>query len=248
MSKDPAFLFYDGDAARDVSHMNRLERGCYFDLIQAQRKFGRLSINLIKKILGKDFETCWEGVKICLSYDNHMYYIIWLEDSTKKREKYSESRRKNRMSENEAVTNNICESYDPHILTHDSHMENENNNSIIDSSSSIVDSSSTVVSKEKEEGEKLQKRFKDFITKHCPRLFKMTSPITLDDYKKLLARFSKDDIKAVFIEMDNWKPLLKKNVSAYKTALNWLNRRTPEDVTDNKPIIKNLSAKELYDQ
>jgi hypothetical protein len=117
--KDPAFLYYDGDAARDVSHMNRLERGCYFDLIQAQRKFGRLSVDIIKKILGKDFETCWESVKICLSYDNDMYFIEWLELSTIKRKEYSESRRKNRMAEKQEDINNISESYV-------NHMENEN--------------------------------------------------------------------------------------------------------------------------
>lgn len=56
--RDPAFLYYDADAARDVSHMNRLERGCYFDIIQAQRKFGAMSENLIKKVLGTDFDEC----------------------------------------------------------------------------------------------------------------------------------------------------------------------------------------------
>jgi len=117
--KDPAFLFYDGDAARDVSHMNRLERGCYFDLIQAQRKFGRLSVELIKKILGHEFETCWESVKICLTYDNDMYYIEWLENSTIKRKEYSESRRKNRMPDKQEDKKIISESYV-------NHMENEN--------------------------------------------------------------------------------------------------------------------------
>lgn len=119
MSKDPAFLFYDGDAAKDVSHMNRLERGCYFDLIQAQRKFGRLSIDIIKKILGKEFETCWDSVKICLTYDNDMYFIEWLENSTIKRKEYSENRRKNRLSKNQQDTKNISKTYVEH-------MENEN--------------------------------------------------------------------------------------------------------------------------
>lgn len=96
MSKDPAFLYYDGDAARDVSHLNRLERGCYFDIMQAQRKFGRMSEDLIKKVLGKDFDSCWEQVKICLSCVEHMYFIGWLEDSSNKRKAYSESRSKNR--------------------------------------------------------------------------------------------------------------------------------------------------------
>lgn len=112
MARDPAFLFYDGDAARDVSHMNRLERGCYFDLIQAQRKFGRMTKEVIQKVLGKDFEGCWEALKICLSYDNHMYFINWVEESVKKRELYIESRKNNRIK---GLKNNICSSYDDHM-------------------------------------------------------------------------------------------------------------------------------------
>lgn len=121
MAKDPAFLFYDGDAARDVSHLNRLERGCYFDLIQAQRKFGRLSIEIIKRVLGKDFETCWSQLEICLTYDSHMYFIEWLELSTIKRKAYSESRSKNRKSYKSTDSG----------LTYDNHMENENENKIV---------------------------------------------------------------------------------------------------------------------
>lgn len=122
MAKEPAFLFYDGDAAKDVSHLNRLERGCYFDIIQSQRKFGRLSIDLIKRILGKDFDTCWEQVKICLTYENHMYYIEWLDDSIKKRKAYSESRSKNR-SGSKSINND--NTYDEHMKTYDNHMEIE---------------------------------------------------------------------------------------------------------------------------
>lgn len=125
MAKDPAFLFYDGDAARDVSHMNRLERGCYFDIIQAQRKIGRLSIDLIKKILGKDFNTCWDSVKICLSYENDMYFIEWIEESSNRRKLYSESRRQNRLKfqsiDNQNINNNKSKTYV-------NHMENENEN------------------------------------------------------------------------------------------------------------------------
>ena len=67
MAKDPAFLFYYADAASDVALMNRLERGCYFDIIQAQKKFGRLSIVHIKKILGSDFDSCWASIEMVMT-------------------------------------------------------------------------------------------------------------------------------------------------------------------------------------
>jgi hypothetical protein len=94
MPTDPAFLFYDGDAARDVSHMNRLERGCYFDLIQAQRKFNSFTIEQARKILGKDFKTCWPALELILGKDqDKKYFIPWVRDSILKRQKYSEEQR-----------------------------------------------------------------------------------------------------------------------------------------------------------
>lgn len=121
MAKDPAFLYYDGDAAKDVAHMNRLERGCYLDLIHAQRKRGHLSIDDIKKVLGKDFECCWDAIEWVLEKDNTAkYFIEWLEDSTEKRKAYSESRRKNK----------ICKTHDKDMMNissrYDEDMENEN--------------------------------------------------------------------------------------------------------------------------
>lgn len=97
MSKDPAFLFYDADAARDVSHLNRLERGCYFDLIQAQKKFGRMNLELIRKVLGNDFASCWQNLEISLYCENNGFYIPWLEDSISKRKAYCQSRGRNRL-------------------------------------------------------------------------------------------------------------------------------------------------------
>lgn len=94
MAKDPAFLFYDGDAARDVSHMNRLERGCYFDLIQAQRKFGGYTVEQARKILGKDFETCWEAIELVLSKDGDQYFIEWVRSSISQRKEHADKQRK----------------------------------------------------------------------------------------------------------------------------------------------------------
>jgi hypothetical protein len=124
MAKDPAFLFYYADAASDVSHMNRLERGCYFDFLQAQKKFGPLTLESIQKILGKDFETCWQSLKMCLTYVNDMYYIAWLQDSIEKRKNYSASRAKNRKGLNNQKN-------EEEGSTYVNHMVNENVNTIV---------------------------------------------------------------------------------------------------------------------
>lgn len=83
--EDFCFTYYDGDALRDMSHMNRLERGAYNDLVLQIRKFGHITIEQIKKCLGKDFETCWESVELVLKKDEAgKFYIDWLEMSIKK--------------------------------------------------------------------------------------------------------------------------------------------------------------------
>lgn len=88
-TKDPAFLFYPGDASEDTQFMNRLERGGYFDILKAQKKFKRFSLAQIKKVLGGDFETCWPAIELVLGHDEAGYFIIWLDTSIKKRAAHS---------------------------------------------------------------------------------------------------------------------------------------------------------------
>lgn len=96
MCKDRTFLFYDADAASDVSHLNRLERGCYFDIILAQKKFGRMTREQLRNVLGNDFDTCWKNLEMCLYCEDARYYIPWLEEAMAKRKAYCESRGRNR--------------------------------------------------------------------------------------------------------------------------------------------------------
>jgi len=133
--KDPAFLFYDGDAARDVSHMNRLERGAYFDLIQAQRKFGGYTVEQARKILGRDFDEVWPALELILSVDERgLYYIEWVRDSIENRKEHAEKQRKRiqdywdkkKKEESESDTKSIPRNN--HGNTVDVPLENENEN------------------------------------------------------------------------------------------------------------------------
>jgi hypothetical protein len=74
--------------------MNRLERGCYFDFIQAQRKFHGITIEQVRKILGKDFETCWSALELILSKEKEFYFIEWVRESMEQRKKHAEQQRK----------------------------------------------------------------------------------------------------------------------------------------------------------
>jgi hypothetical protein len=93
VGRDPAFLFYDADAARDVSHMNRLERGCYFDLIQAQLKFGSFTTDQARKILGKEFSECWGAIELILTKEEDKFLIPWVKESVQRRMRYSDMQR-----------------------------------------------------------------------------------------------------------------------------------------------------------
>jgi hypothetical protein len=111
MAKDPAFLFYPGDASEDTQFMNRLERGAYFDLLKAQKKFRRFTLEQIKKVLGQDFDACWPAIELVLAKDSDGYYIEWVDEKIKAREAFSESRRRNRKKKSsEQHMNNISSS------------------------------------------------------------------------------------------------------------------------------------------
>lgn len=82
--EDFCFTYYDGDAARDMAHMNRLQRGAYIDFVSAQRKRGHLTENDIKRVLGSDFEACWEALEWILKKDDEgKFFIEWVENSVK---------------------------------------------------------------------------------------------------------------------------------------------------------------------
>lgn len=93
--RDPAFLYYDADVALDVAHMDRTERGCYFDLLQMYRKFRGYTMEQIGKILGTDMEACWSAIEIVLELDENTkkYHIPWLKHSLSKKSQQSEIQR-----------------------------------------------------------------------------------------------------------------------------------------------------------
>lgn len=94
--EDFCFTYYDGDAARDTTHMNRLERGAYHDLVISQRKFGHLSLDQVKKILGRDFTECWPAIELIMKVDSDdKFFIEWLDDSIRKMRAHSKKQSQN---------------------------------------------------------------------------------------------------------------------------------------------------------
>lgn len=94
--EDFCFTYYDGDAARDKAHLNRLERGAYDDIISAQRKFGHLTIAHIRKVLSSDFDSCWEALEWILKTDSEgKYFIDWVDESVNKKKAHSNHQAEN---------------------------------------------------------------------------------------------------------------------------------------------------------
>lgn len=104
--EDFCFTYYDGDAARDMAHMTRIERGAYTDIIISIRKFGHLTADQIKKILSRDFDECFPAIELILLKDDEgKFYIDWLENSLQKSKKHSTKQRNNRLGSTKQLPN-----------------------------------------------------------------------------------------------------------------------------------------------
>lgn len=103
---DFCFNYYDGDATRDMAHMNRLERGAYTDVVIQQRQRGHLSLDDLKKFLSRDFEAVWPSLEWVLKVDSDgKFFIEWLENSEVKSKAHSTKQTENRAKAEEKKKN-----------------------------------------------------------------------------------------------------------------------------------------------
>lgn len=122
MAKDPAFLFYSSDFITGVAFMSDEQVGKYIRLLCFQHLHGHL--------------TEKHMMHICKTYDaeifakfkkdeNGLYYNQRVEDEINKRKNFTESRKANRISKKQPISNTYVETSDKHMSPH---MENENEN------------------------------------------------------------------------------------------------------------------------
>jgi hypothetical protein len=76
-------------------------------------------------------------------------------------------------------------------------------------------------------------KFKVWTNENAPRVAKMKEPFTIDQFSILKSKFPAAEISEILEAMHNWEPLLKKNRSAYLTAIKWLKKEN--DGTHQKP-------------
>lgn len=108
------------------------------------------------------------------------------------------------------------------IISNNIIYNNEDNNSSIntpvkdDKEKDAYASKSTRTEEELSYEKKMKEQF--------PRIMRMEQPLTLEQAKNLKKRYDSDLLMKIMQDMENWKPLIKKNVSAYKTIINWCDR------------------------
>lgn len=73
--------------------------------------------------------------------------------------------------------------------------------------------------------EEERKAFNEYMTVNCPRLAKMESPLTINEYRMLRKSFQKEEVKDVLNAMENTADIETKYLSCYHTAMRWLKRR-----------------------
>lgn len=64
-------------------------------------------------------------------------------------------------------------------------------------------------------------------------ILKMEEPLTIEQGESLIEKFGENQVKGILMRMENYKPLNKKNKSAYLTANNWLQRNGVSGSTNN---------------
>lgn len=92
MAKDPAFLFYPGDWLGGTMTLNRLQKGCYIDILIAQFNDGPLSLEKIRTVLGQD-QANWTVLSSKFKQDsNGLFYNERLAAEVEKRNGFIMSR------------------------------------------------------------------------------------------------------------------------------------------------------------
>jgi len=67
-------------------------------------------------------------------------------------------------------------------------------------------------------------KFQVWIVNHAGRVADMKEPFTIDQFIAVKEKFSAAQISEILESMHNWEPLIKKNRSAYLTAIKWLKK------------------------
>ncbi len=190
MQKDPAFLFYPGDYLRDTQCLSEKAQVAYDRIICEHMRnicIRQQQLNFFTKRLSDEEK---EELMMVLTKIDGGFCVDWVVASIEKRKAYSESRKQNRAGKTKE-----------HMLTHDSHMENENEKESTD----IIEDESVTENKNK-----FPKNFVsdiiNYLNEKMGSSFKSSTQTTIQHIR---ARYNEgyriDDFKKVIdIKYDKW--------------------------------------------
>ena len=90
------------------------------------------------------------------------------------------------------------------------------------------------LNKEKKREENIAREtFFIFMEENCRHLLEMAEPLTLDEYRELKKWYTPEQIREVFIDMENDIGLNKRRRNCFQTAFSWLKKRfgNPQNVS-----------------
>lgn len=84
--------------------------------------------------------------------------------------------------------------------------------------------------------------FNSWLIQNAPLVLKMDIQLSDENLTKLKNKYTSKEIQEILIKMHNYKPLLKKNIDVYLTAINWLSRDIAQSKTFGKETRSNLKV------
>ena len=224
---------FDADVVGVYCKIVKLPAGKSLSIDFISKKIGvsEVKVRKIIVLLEKEGYIVREAIRNEKGYINSWNYCLYAEPvpnsqrshagkKNKKDESYlyenqqvgNPTCRESNMLENEGV--NILSNTD--VLSNKEDLDLDNNKKVLSDDNTKNAPLSKLSDEEKAFEEKMKQRF--------PRIMKMEQPLTIEQAKKLKEKYDGDLLLKIMNDMENYKPLIHKSVSAYKTIINWCNR------------------------
>lgn len=218
--KNPAVLFYTGDFMTGTLFLNNEEVGAYIRLLCMQHQKGHLSEEEILQICKKN--EIFSSIILHFKKDKKgLYFNKRMELEIEKRQKYSESRAKNR-SKIKKDMKNICNSYEKH-MENENEDENINNKYIYNLYSKVINNNISSI-----EFEKLNNYIEIFkddlrIIEYAIEYCKMYKAYSINYLCKILNNWEKSGYKSLeeIKNQEKTKRIERENVELFE--YDWLN-------------------------
>ena len=214
---------YEIDVIGLYSKLVRISSGKALNMSFIAKKFkvSQKKLRSIIVLLETDGYVTREAIKDASGHFCGWLYDIWSEPVSDKQKTHAgkaDGLYQKRTSPSTDMTENGKEIISDNTIIYN---DEENNSSINtpvkdDKEKDAYASKSTRTEEELTYEKKMKEQF--------PRIMRMEQPLTLEQAKNLKKRYDSDLLMKIMQDMENWKPLIKKNVSAYKTIINWCDR------------------------